>query len=203
MLLNANSSPLGAARYAITLYFVDALSRTGWSNQFETDLDDSDILPALQTGWKDSEKYLDGGPIFQRPDPSLLPTNVSHIYSFKFGTAWTLHDSGQYVSIAILGSYLVIVLVHTFIVVGRGRTMEAWDSINELLALAWNPTPLARQNELKNCGAGIKYMSTLRIKVKVAVAVDSERLELVPVDETGSSKIAGETRKVAIGVAYK
>lgn len=62
--------------------------------------------------------------------------------------------------------------------------------------------PSAKEDALKNCSAGIKLTSTLRTKVKVAVAADGETLELVPVDEVELSKTVGETKNVVTGVAY-
>ncbi len=198
----ANALSFVNGRYAMTLYFVDVMSRTGWSHQFKNDQDDWNISPALQEGWTESDRYLNGGPIFNRPAPSILPTVVSHVHSYKYGTAWILHDSGQYIAVAVLGIYLLIALIHTFIIAGQGRTIEAWDSINELVVLAWNSVPSAKENALKNCSAGIKLTSTLRTKVKVAVAADGETLELVPVDRVKLSKTVGETKNVVTEVAY-
>lgn len=121
---------------------------------------------------------------------------------YRYGTAWILHGTRDYISVAILGTYLVIVVTHIIIVVGRNRTIEGWDSINELLALAWNSVPSARDSALKNCGAGISLLSTLHTQVKVNVADDGERLELVAVDEREAGKIGGDPRKAVPGVAY-
>lgn len=68
--------------------------------------------------------------------------------------------------------------------------------------MAWNSVPSAKEDALKNCSAGIKLTSTLRTKVKVAVAADGGTLELVPVDEVELSKTVGETKNVVTGVAY-
>lgn len=62
--------------------------------------------------------------------------------------------------------------------------------------------PSAKEDALKNCSTGIKLTSTLRTRVKVAVAADGETLELVPVDKVELSKTVGETKNVVTGVAY-
>jgi hypothetical protein len=89
---------------------------------------------------------------------------------YNYGTAWQLDDPALYLSIFILGLHLVIALVHTGITLWFKNTSESWDSIAELVALAYNSSP---QNALKNCGAGIRLRSTLSQRVKV-MAVDKK-----------------------------
>jgi hypothetical protein len=191
-------------RYAITAYFVDALARTGWSLSLDYADDSMMINPLLQRGWTASAKLLNGGPIFNPPPPNISYTILTET-CYSYGTAWKLHGSAQYISVVILVAHLIIASVHTGIIMINGKTMEAWDSISELVVLAWNSAPTRRDEELRNCASGISRTSTLQNMVKV-VAVEEEKgekkVELVVVDEKGENKDGRVVENVELRERY-
>ncbi|KAF7509849.1 hypothetical protein GJ744_007360 [Endocarpon pusillum] len=173
--------------YIPSVYFVNALSRTGW---------DLSLLNA-------DNNTLNGGPLFTHP------TNISYSVvkaTFRsFGAGWTLEDSGQWIAVSVLGAHMVIAAVHSLIIVSRGRSVEAWDSVDELVVLAWNSMPTRRNDELRNCASGIRRTKTLESKVRV-VAVEEEglgsRVELVVVDEMARNKDGRLVTTIRPGEAY-
>lgn len=106
--------------------------------------------------------------------------------------------------------------------------MEAWDSIVELVVLAWNSEPRRRDGdgEMRNCGAGIYRGRTLETKVRVVALEDEDdgkegdvgsnardgkgekrkkkkmRVELVVVDEQGNSKDGRAVKRVQPSEKY-
>ena len=102
---------------------------------------------------------------------------------------------------------MVIALVHTIIIVIFARTSNAWDSIHDLVALAFNSAP--RGNPLENCGTGVMLGRTLRQRVQVrAVRNDDNikrKVELVFCDEaegSASALLDPDLRRIEIGRRY-
>ncbi|KAF2108323.1 hypothetical protein BDV96DRAFT_652891 [Lophiotrema nucula] len=155
---------------AIALYFTDVMSRIGWHLQFPS-FGSSRIRPELQAAWKEDDKFLRGGPIFERPQN--IPFTILRQEWFNYGTAWQLNDSSLYISLAILGLHMLIAMIHAAVIVYLGRTSEAWDTISELIALAYSSKP--ERAILQNCGAGIDHLRTLENNVKVRARRDSVR----------------------------
>jgi hypothetical protein len=84
---------------------------------------------------------------------------------FVYATAWQLNDPALYVSVVVLGLHLLIVAVHSAFVLWNGLSSESWNSVSEIVALAW----LSRTegDVLENCGAGIMLQSELGKKIRV------------------------------------
>ncbi|KAF1993441.1 hypothetical protein P154DRAFT_589321 [Amniculicola lignicola CBS 123094] len=193
---------------AVTTYFLDVLSRVGWHLQF-TDFDSSDINPILQypyyEGNNGTDKILRGEPVFTRP------TNMSTVALrqewFSYSTGWRLNESNLWISVTILGVHLLIALTHTVITLITGVSSESWDSITEVLALAYNSVP--RGEELKNCGAGIRSKKTLEQQVRIVAVKDGngnegykenkEKVQLVFCEEASGRDKFGENADVDEG----
>lgn len=92
-------------------------------------------------------------------------------------------------------------VVHTLMKVWTRKTSEAWDSVNELVALGYNSVP--RPDALQNCSGGIVTMETLTKVMKVGEVVDGKgdaRVELVVCDKFSGGKMLG---KIVTGAKYK
>lgn len=77
------------------------------------------------------------------------------------------------------------------------RSSEAWDSITELVVLAYRST--ARPGSFENCSSGIRESRTLEKEVRIGTKVledGSERAELVVCGDEGG------TGDVVAGKAY-
>lgn len=162
---------------------MNALSRIGWYAQINRDHPQG-ATPILQNGSSENDHLLhNGGQIWQRP--SNISTQALKQEWFVYATAWQLSDPAIYISVAVLGIHLLIVLIHCFTTICTKQSSEAWNSISELLALAYTSFP--ERETLKNCGAGIMLQTTLRQIVKV-VAVENhgeggvQKVQLVPCD---------------------
>ncbi|ERF75703.1 hypothetical protein EPUS_01533 [Endocarpon pusillum Z07020] len=188
--------------YITSVYFVDAISRTGWDLSLLY-ANNTIINPILQQGSTENQKILNGGPVFSRP--TNIPYSVVNANWHTYGAAWTLQDSGQWISVAILSVHMVIAIVHSLILVVRRRSVETWDSIEELIVLAWNSMPTRRNDELRNCASGILRTKTLESKVRV-VAIEEQglgsRVELVVVDEMARNKDGRSVDTIKPGEAY-
>lgn len=177
---------------------VDVLARTGWHLSLKYPDDSLIIDPILQQGSLSNQKILSGENVFSEP------TNISHsaldAVWHRYGTAWTLKSLEQRFAIGLLGVHAIIAIVHSLIVVIRHNSMEAWDSINELVLLAWNSDPTRRGHELKNCAGGIRQMRTLRNRVKIVALDDGtgndRRVELVMVDDKGVNVDGRDTKRI-------
>ncbi|KAF2106418.1 hypothetical protein BDV96DRAFT_675435 [Lophiotrema nucula] len=176
--------------FAVTVFFVDALSRIGWHLQLAEFGNSVDFYPSLQQGYvntnkEDNAKIFRNKPIFDRPVD--IPYVVQRQEWFSYATAWRLNQSSLYISVSVLGLHLIIAATHTVYNLWTGVTSEAWDSINDLLALAFNSSS---KETLENCGAGIRLRRTLKHRVRVTVASggghqvgSSGRLQLVFCDD--------------------
>ncbi|KAF2183438.1 hypothetical protein K469DRAFT_710590 [Zopfia rhizophila CBS 207.26] len=104
---------------------------------------------------------------------------VAQYKSFSYSIGWVLSEATQWISIVVLLTHFATAVLHTVTIVWTGRSSEAWDLMNELVALAYNPVPVGRVME--NCSGGIGLVKTLGKNVKVSTkSVDSER-KLEPV----------------------
>lgn len=186
-------------RYFITIFLTDALSRIGYALQTDRP-DTTELRPELRQPRITSDLMLNGGPIYQPPS---FPHQSLHYQTYKYGTAWCLSDSARRISIVILLTHMLLALVHFGIVVRRRSSSEAWDSINELIALAYNSSP--KEGTLKNCSGGIVLMDTLKKKVKVRTKSDGvsvKKAELVVIDKEASDKNSDVRNKVTPGERY-
>ena len=194
----------------ISAYFVSAISRIGWAPQH--DYKSTGINPLLRIGGHDNQNLLyNGGQIWKRP------TNISTCALkqewFSYTTAWQLNDDILYLSITVLSIHLFIAITHSIIIIYSGHTSESWDSITQLIALAYKTLPSS--HTLENCGAGIMLLRTLRQNVKV-VAVDegegedrdrndrAQRVQLISCDEqeTDNALLTSRVDRVRVGKEY-
>lgn len=183
--------------------FIDAVARTGWHRSLKAD-DLTVIDPVLQQGSIDNQKILNGDALFARPANASY--SILNVAWHSYGVGWFLQSPGQYVSVVILSIHMFIAIIHSIILVNRGRSTEAWDSISELLVLAWNSMPTRRDEEFKNCSSGINSIKTLQNKVRVVAVAENgteKRVELVVVDEKGNSKDGRVVEKIESGIEYK
>ncbi|KAJ4318676.1 hypothetical protein N0V94_004293 [Neodidymelliopsis sp. IMI 364377] len=196
-LLSDTSNPIQQMEAVVSAYFVNALSRVGWEPQRDSKSENPN--PILTVGSSDNDHLLhDGGEIWARP--TNVPTVAVKQEWFNYATAWQLNESALYLSVAILAVHLVIVFCHVLFVIWKKQSSESWNSISELIALAYRSQP--EQNTLENCGAGIMLSETLGQEVKVvAVEGDSEdgvqKVQLVPCN---SHKAKPSAREIGTAV---
>lgn len=96
---------------------------------------------------------------------------------------------------------MAMAVVHTLMKIWTRKTSEAWDSVNELVALGYNSMP--HPDAFENCSGGIVTMETLTKVIKVGEFVDGSgdaRVELVVCDKSPSGKMLG---KIVTGTQYK
>lgn len=134
--------------------------------------------------------FISGKPIYNRRDPSE-PYVLAHFQQFKHGFAWSLGQPGQYVAITILGIHIILALVHTAVLIRKKRSSAAWDSISELIILAYRSA--ARPGAFENCSSGVEFSETVGKRVRVGTRVQDngdEQAELVICqDENGAGNI--------------
>jgi hypothetical protein len=167
------------SRYFITLFITDVLAHIGWVFQTEGETSGS-LKKSLTSPGATSDKFLNGGPIFDAPP---YPHTTLHYATYKYGSAWYLANQGQRIAIGIFAIYLSIALAHIVVVILRRKSSEAWDSANELVALAYNTRPMGEA--LENCGSGIAHMEPLKRVVRVAARAEEDgkkKVELVFVE---------------------
>ncbi|KAH7359708.1 hypothetical protein BKA66DRAFT_574001 [Pyrenochaeta sp. MPI-SDFR-AT-0127] len=183
-------TPIRELEAVLSAYFVNALSRIGWDPQRHPTRED--VNPILRVGSRDNDHLLhDGGQIWQRP--VNISTEALKQEWFNYATAWQLNDPALYISVVVLGIHIAIVVIHSIAVIWSKQTSEAWDSISELLALAYTSSPDGAT--LKNCGAGIMLQETLSQKVKVIAVEDNgnrgaHRVQLVPCESRPNARLS-------------
>lgn len=174
------------------MYFVNALSRVGLHRQFAK-FDTVKFHPNLTLGWEDNDAFLRGGPIFERPQNDSYSVLRQRWYTY--GTAWQLTGSSSRISIATLGMHMAIALLHCIVMVRTAQTSEAWDSILDMIALAFNSIP--RGNPLENCGTGVMLNETLKQRVRVRAVRNNKdtnrKVELVFSDDTDETLSRGQS----------
>lgn len=149
----------------------------------------ANLMPAIGSPPITSDLFLNGGPIFKEPD---FPHIKAHYETYKYGTAWYLSSNGQFISVGIFAIYMVVALAHAAVVVWTRRSSDAWDSANELVALAYNSQP--SPDALENCSSGITQMGTLQKMVRVAFMADEKggkKVELVVAGEEQQRRVEG------------
>jgi hypothetical protein len=129
------------------------------------------------------------------PDKSVFGTGGSAFnYTFssggpfeKFEMKTAVNGYGYGITTATILSSLVLLtysLIATVYVIHSTcfsrSTSSAWESISEVIALAMNSAPAPN---LRNTGAGISSLKTLKEKVRIGVN-DDEQLQMIFVDET-------------------
>jgi len=164
-------------RYIISVFFVNALARVGYVYQLkyaqDITLDDSLLAPPIV-----DDSFISGKNVYSPRDPSE-PYVRGRFESYMWGTAWTLANPVQRGAAALLCTYLLLAIFHTSILLILGRSSEAWDSITELLILAYKSTP--NPQVFENCGGGVERAETLRKEVKIGVrtlSTGQEQVEL-------------------------
>lgn len=186
--------------------FVDALARIGWAESLKYRDAYMSINPVLQQHVSsDQQLILNGGPIYAAPTDMSYETVTVHWHTY--GVGWLLRENGQYLAAAALASHVVLVFVHVAFTICMRKSMGAWDSITEILLLAWNSVPSRRDEEFKNCSVGVHGLGPMEQKVR-AVVVEQDgdpkgRVELVVVDNDAFSKDGRSTRDIESDRKYR
>lgn len=157
-----------------------------------------DVLldPALLSNDIADDSFISGKNIYNDRDPSE-PYIKGHFKSYMYGTAWSLVHPAQKAAVAILSTHILLALMHTLILFKTKRSSETWDSINELLVLAYNSIP--RPGAFEKCSSGIVLAHTLEKKVRIGTRMRDSgdvQAELVVCDD---EKGAG---RIVVGEAY-
>jgi hypothetical protein len=92
--------PTPINRYVTTLFFINALSRIGLSNQV-TGLRSTSYAAHLLAPDNYAETLIGGSEIYDARDPST-PFTRAYYEQHKYGTAWALGDTGQYFGLTLL-----------------------------------------------------------------------------------------------------
>jgi hypothetical protein len=179
-------------RYVTTLYFLNALSRIGLIKQLEPNNPTSTTMDRALTPYHAyapvDDTFIGGGKEqYDVRDPSA-PFTRAFYQQFKYGTTWYFNDMGQYLSLTILCVHLVVAIIHTIVLCWTKRSSEAWDSITELVVLAYRSD--ARPGVFENCSSGIRESRTLEKEVRIGTKMmedGSERAELVVCGDEGGT----------------
>jgi len=176
-------------RYVTSMFFINALSRVGLMYQLVY-AHDTVLDPLLLSKTLTDDSFISGKDIYDKRDPSE-PFIQGRFESYKWGTAWTMAGATQQAAAAILCLHLVFALVHTVVLIYLGRSSEAWDSINEVMLLAYNSIP--RPGAFQNCSSGIVHAHTLEKKIRIGTRTQDSgdvQSELVVCgDENGAGRI--------------
>lgn len=111
------------------------------------------------------------------------------------GMAYSMEGTPIKLAVAVLAVYCVCAVAHGVYTIISGTSSNSWDSMSEMVALAYNSVP---SDALKNTGAGIESFPTFRCSVNVRVV--EEHLELV-FGETSQMK-SGGVRSVVVNREY-
>jgi hypothetical protein len=155
------------------------LSRLGWDPQ--RDPSREEVNPILHMGNRNSDALLHpNSQIWDRP--TNVSTQALHQEWFSYATAWQLGDPSLYISIAILGIHLLVVVLHSAGTMWNRQGSEAWNSLSEIVALAYVSQPA--EDVLKNCGSAIMLQKSLRQRIRVVAVEDQSehQVRLVPCD---------------------
>ncbi|KAF2111077.1 hypothetical protein BDV96DRAFT_634875 [Lophiotrema nucula] len=101
--------------------------------------------------------------------PSLRPPNNTAFVTFPAritinGLAYKAQSTTDYLAIAVLLTHMLLALIHTMWILSHRKSSSAWDSIGEMLALAYNSIP---SSALGNTSAGIRCLKTFGIVAAV------------------------------------
>lgn len=117
----------------------------------------------------------------------------------------------DYFCVSVLSLHAIIALGHIVSILVAGKTSNAWDTIVELLSLAFL-SPVPQEPLLRNASAGIKSQRTLRLQALIEAPGDAyTRVTLrgnqIPagelrlrLDEFGNKRRVG--RQPVIGQVY-
>jgi hypothetical protein len=175
--------------YVTTVFFANALSRIGLALQMALP-SDMTIKKELEAIKVLDDRLLDGKSIYNARDPSE-PYVKARYQAYAYGTTWSLAQTGQYLGVAILCMHVFLALAHTIVLVVTKRSSAAWDSINELIVLAYNSS--ARPGAFENCNSGIELAKTLEKKVRIGTRQGDDghvQVELVVcADDKGAGRV--------------
>ncbi|KAF2824388.1 hypothetical protein CC86DRAFT_420949 [Ophiobolus disseminans] len=145
--------------YVTTLFFLNALSRVGLSRQLvANDPASHDLRPELLPHKAKNHTFM---------DRERYP-NATHLGPSSKPTTSNTNMQPQ-------GRLPKKTLIHIFAIFWARRPSSAWESINELLVLAYNSVP--RSAAFKNCSGGISHLRTVEKKVRVDIISSSEEGE--------------------------
>lgn len=187
-------------RHTNTIFLLNSLARVGLTLQLKRP-SDGVLDPSLRPRRITDDGFLDGKSVYISPDskepfinvndelvPSPFDTNTSFVegkyLSWKRGTAWTLSKNGQQIAVAILSVHVFLVFIHLFVTLASERSTDSWDSIAELLLLAYRTSP--QPAAFDNCGGGIVCSATYAQKVRIGSKIlkdGSMQAELIICDE--------------------
>ncbi|KAE9365602.1 hypothetical protein N431DRAFT_488715 [Stipitochalara longipes BDJ] len=177
-------SPINAVEAVLAVMITDSLARTTSA---------ATILGSLKD--RDNGKWITE---FLPKDTVFGTGGSAFNYSFRAGDQWTQFEArtavngyGYGTTAATLLSTLVL-FIYSFIAMIyvihstclAKTTSSSWESITELVALAANSAP---SSVLKNTGAGIATLGTLKQPVRIGVSDD--RLQMVFEDREAVDKI--------------
>lgn len=175
----------------VCLQFTDSLSRVGLNLQmpFEGNTSNFIIDPEINVpnnghrgdsrdwpksvGQKWWNEWSRNGKPFQRPDPSKMPTVALRFEVWAEGIGWQpVYNFGTILALMVLLSHILAAITYTLFTFYTGETSQTWDTLPELIALAYNSSPL--KGGLANCGAGIYKWATLKRTVRIGVIEDQD-----------------------------
>jgi hypothetical protein len=153
--------------WAITLLIADGLSRFGTDKALNMSgpVSDWSLLDYNKRPNFDSE-LLHGGQALYPPDEQFT---TFHLGVTIDGLSYQARSITDYLAIIVLLTHILLALTHTAYLIWTRQSSAAWDSIPEVLALAYNsyPTPA-----LQNTSAGIRCIETYR---KLAIVRETRR----------------------------
>lgn len=163
----------------VTNVVADGLSRCGSIPNWES----SRFLGAWPYGeWSVHDETLArtmvrrGKPAHSFSLPEILAGGNSTRFEMEaFYTGYIMETTSwfDYISILALLVHAFIALVHTILVLWRGKTSGTWDTILEMLALSHMSPPPSRPGILACASAGIRSFKTVRLVASVEVARDT------------------------------
>ena len=143
--------------WVTALLVADGISRYGSDKVLNTS--------GVQESWSllDYQKRPDFDDTLLKGGVALFKPNETQVTSFNAGVviqgmSYRAQYVTDYLSIAVLSTYILLALGHTVYIVYRRESSSAWDTITEMLTLAYNSLP--RSETLENTSAGIESLDT-------------------------------------------
>lgn len=166
----------------ISTVIVDGLSRIGGQDQLDAQ---NFTITVPQDQAVDFLEGTPNHPRFSYPQPPSNATSgrmaMTHNPEIT-GLAYSANDTARQLALALLLTYVLIVVVHLLYsaVWGRreGRTCDAWKDIEELIVLAQNSPP--QPNSLANTCGGVDKLSTWARRARVRAV---RKGKAVPLEE--------------------
>jgi hypothetical protein len=100
---------------------------------------------------------------------STNPAVRAYYEHYSFGLAFAIMDRTRYISTGVLGIHIVLAIGHMLVLLWTRRSSRSWDSMEELVILAYNPA--TRPGAFKNCSSGVANPKTLDKKARVGTRV--------------------------------